>query len=43
MSDLEIRIIVVVFGDGQVTFAADESLKFEVYALEVTDSQLYPF
>jgi len=44
INDLKIRIIVVVLGDGQVTFRVDGDLYdtgIEVYALRVTENQLY--
>jgi hypothetical protein len=46
IDDLKIRIIVVAFGDAQVTFKVPkdliQSLGCEMYALEVTEKQLYP-
>ena len=44
--DLKIRIIVVIFGGAKVTFKVPTSLiqsVSEVYALEVTEKQLYPY
>ena len=47
IDDLKIRIIAVVFGDAQVTFKVPkdliQSLGCEMYALEVTEKQLYPY
>jgi len=47
ISNLKIRIIVVVYEDAQVTYNIEKSLfhdlGLEVYVLRVTEHQLYPF
>ena len=47
ISNLKIRIIVVVYEDAQVTYKIEKSLfdglGLEVYFLQVTEHQLYPF